>query len=49
MLATEKDESLCVHFNYGAVAYNRFIFLFQMPNAIWKNGLGAVGIGMNCF
>lgn len=24
-----------------------FIFLFQMPNAIWPSGLGAVGIALN--
>lgn len=49
MLATEKTKVNAVISIIGQLFTIIFIFLFQKPNTIWENGLGAVGIGLNYF
>lgn len=49
MLATEKTKAYAFTSTMGQLLTIVFIFLFQRPNAVWKNGLGAVGIGLNYF
>ena len=49
MVALEKTKANAVISILGQLLTIAFIFLFQMPNVFWKEGLGAIGIGMNYF
>lgn len=47
MLALEKTRLNALIAVNGQILTLFFVFLFQIPNFIWPNGLGAVGIALN--
>ena len=49
MIATEKTKANAYISVIGQILTLLFVFLFQIPNFIWPNTLGSIGIAFKLF